>query len=76
VNELLEFVARELVDHPDDVRVTQQEDDRGIAFQLRVHPEDMGKVIGKGGRTARAIRTVMRAAGARSGLGTLVEIVE
>lgn len=77
MKELLEFLARELVDHPDDVEVSEREDDRGLVFELRVHPEDMGKVIGKGGRTARAIRTVMRAASARSGVtSTLVDIVD
>lgn len=77
MKELLEFLARELVDHPDDVEVSEHEDDRGLVFELRVHAEDMGKVIGKGGRTARAIRTVMRAAGARAGVtSTLVEIVD
>jgi hypothetical protein len=77
VRELLEYLAHELVEHPDDVEVTEERDDRGVVYRLKVHPEDMGKVIGRGGRTARAIRTVMRAAGTRSGEGgTLVEIVE
>lgn len=76
MKELLEFIAKEIVENPDAVEVTAEEDDRGMIFHLRVDPDDMGKVIGRGGRTARAIRTVMKAAGTRAGIGTLVEIVE
>jgi predicted RNA-binding protein YlqC (UPF0109 family) len=50
-------------------------DERGVVLQLRVDPDDMGRVIGRGGRTARAIRTVVRAAGAPSRMGVHVEIV-
>jgi len=52
------------------------EDDRGMVLHLRVDPEDMGKVIGRGGRMARALRTLVRAAGARSGTSAFVDIVE
>jgi hypothetical protein len=76
VKELLEFVARELVEVPDAVEVTEVEDERGLLLQLKVDPDDMGKVIGKSGRTARAIRGVMKAAGTRAGIGIRVEIVE
>jgi predicted RNA-binding protein YlqC (UPF0109 family) len=76
VRELLEYIAQELVDEPDAVEVTQTEDDRGLLLHLRVDPEDMGKVIGKGGRTARAIRTVVRAAGTRAGVHAAVEIMD
>jgi predicted RNA-binding protein YlqC (UPF0109 family) len=76
VKELLEFVAKEIVEHPDAVEVTAIERERSVQLQLRVDPEDMGKVIGKGGRTARALRTVMKAAGTRAGISTMVEIVE
>ncbi len=76
MKELLEYLARQLVEHPDAVEVTEVEDDRGLLLQLKVDPEDMGKVIGKGGRTARAIRTVMKAAGTKAGVSTAVEIVE
>lgn len=75
MKELLEFLARELVDEPDAVEVTESEDERGLLLQLRVAPEDMGKVIGRGGRTARAIRSVVRAAGARQRVHASVEIV-
>jgi predicted RNA-binding protein YlqC (UPF0109 family) len=76
MKDLLEFVARELVDAPDAVRVTEVTDDRGVLLQLRVDPDDMGKVIGRGGRTARAIRALLRAAGTRSDVHVSVEIVE
>jgi uncharacterized protein len=76
VRELLEYLARELVDDPDAVEVTESEDDRGTLLSLRVAQEDMGKVIGRSGRTARAIRTVMKAAAIRSGAHVAVSIVE
>jgi predicted RNA-binding protein YlqC (UPF0109 family) len=74
--DVLAFLARSIVDEPDRVRVEAEPDDRGVILRLFVAPDDMGKVIGRGGRTARAIRTVVRVAGAREGLGTIVEIVE
>jgi uncharacterized protein len=68
VRDLLEFIARELVDDPDAVQVEENEDARGVVLLLRVAPDDMGKVIGRGGRTARAIRTVVKAGGLRAGV--------
>jgi predicted RNA-binding protein YlqC (UPF0109 family) len=56
--------------------VQYAEDDKGVVLRLHVAQEDMGKVIGRGGRTARALRAIVRVAGARDGIGTLVEIVE
>jgi uncharacterized protein len=76
VKEVLEYIARALVDDPDAVEVTAVEGERSLILQLRVAPDDMGKVIGKKGRIARAIRSVVRAAGTRQGVSTLVEIVE
>lgn len=76
MKELLEYLARELVDAPDAVEVTETEDERGTLLQLRVDPEDMGKVIGKGGRTARAIRAVVKAAAVREGVHASVEILD
>ena len=76
MKELLEFLARELVDEPDAVEVTESQDDRGLLLSLHVAPDDMGQVIGKGGRTARAIRSVVRAAGTRTGVHASVEIVD
>ncbi|HEX6329759.1 MAG TPA: KH domain-containing protein [Actinomycetota bacterium] len=68
MREVLEYVAREIVDDPDAVEVTETEDDRGVLLTLRVAQDDMGKVIGRGGRTARSIRTVMKAAAMRAGV--------
>lgn len=76
LSDVLAFLARGLVDEPDAVRVEAEPDDRGVILRLFVAPDDMGKVIGRGGRTARALRTIVRVAGAREGVGTIVEIVE
>lgn len=76
MKEVLEYIARNLVDNPDAVEVSESAGDRGIVLSLRVDPEDMGKVIGRGGRTARAIRSVVKAAAIRSNTRVHVEIVD
>jgi predicted RNA-binding protein YlqC (UPF0109 family) len=77
VKELLEYLAREIVDDPDAVSVTESSNDRGVLLTLRVAQDDMGKVIGRGGRTARALRTVIKAAALRAGIHhTHVEIAD
>jgi predicted RNA-binding protein YlqC (UPF0109 family) len=76
VKEVLEYVARAIVDEPDAVEVTEVEGERSVILQLRVAPDDMGKVIGKRGRTVRAIRSLVRAASTREDVAPLVEIVE
>jgi predicted RNA-binding protein YlqC (UPF0109 family) len=76
VKELVEFLARELVDDPDAVRVDEALDDRGAVITLTVAPDDMGKVIGRGGRTAKAIRSVVRAAATRQGISARVDIAD
>ena len=77
MKDLLDYLVRELVDDPESVRVEQVDDDRGVLLTLRVAQDDMGKVIGRGGRTARALRIVMKAAGMRAGIHhTGVEIVD
>jgi len=75
VNELLLYLARQLVSHPDEVSVTEVETDEGVTLELRVADGDVGRVIGRGGRTARALRTVVRAAAVREGRRANVEIV-
>ncbi len=70
----LEHLVRGIVDHPDDVHVDLVTTRRGRTLEVRVHPEDLGKVIGKQGRIAKAIRAVMRAAAARSNEKVIVEI--
>ena len=76
MNELLTYVARNLVDHPDQVSVSQFEDDGETVLELRVAPEDMGKVIGRQGRIAKEIRTLIRSVAQRSGKRVSVEIVD
>ncbi len=76
MKEVLEYVAQALVDEPDAVEVTEVAGERSMILQLRVAPDDMGKVIGKRGRTVKALRSLVRAAGSRQGVTTLVEIVE
>jgi uncharacterized protein len=76
VKELVEFLARELVDDPDSVEVSESFDDRGTLITLHVATDDMGKVIGKGGRTAKAIRAVVRAAATRQGINAYVDIAD
>jgi predicted RNA-binding protein YlqC (UPF0109 family) len=70
----VEFIARELVDHPEAVEVREWQDQRGLRLELHVAPEDVGKVIGRQGRIARALRTVVRAAALRAGQRVTVEI--
>jgi uncharacterized protein len=75
VQELVEYLAKGLVDKPDEVRVERVERDGAVVLELHVAPDDVGKVIGRQGRTARALRTVVRASGARSNERALLEIV-
>ena len=72
---LIEFIARSLVDAPDQVQVTEVEGEQTTVLELKVAKEDLGKVIGKQGRIAKAIRTVVRAASLKSEKKVLVEIV-
>jgi hypothetical protein len=76
VKELLEFLARSLVDHPEQVRVEEIPSPDGVLLRLTVAKEDVGKVIGKQGRIARAIRTVVKASAVKEGKQASVEIVD
>ena len=71
--EALEHLVRGVVDHPDDVTVRDKQTRRGPLLEVRVHPDDLGKVIGRNGRTARALRTVVGAIGGR---GVRVDLVD
>ena len=73
--ELVNFIARALVEKPDAVDVREVENDDSIVIELRVDPDDMGKVIGKQGRIAKAIRTVVKAASVKSDKPVFVEII-
>ncbi len=72
----LEFVVKELVDNPDDVVVNRTVDEMGVLLTLRVHPDDMGKVIGKSGNTAKSIRTLLRVVGMKSDARVNLKIEE
>lgn len=76
LKDLVEQIARVLVDHPDAVRVQEVEGDRSCVLELSVAKEDLGKVIGKDGRTARAIRTILSAASAKIRKRAILEIIE
>ena len=76
MKDLILFLAKSLVENPDAVQVTETEGPDSIILELNVAPEDMGKVIGKQGRIAKAIRTVVKAASARDEKPVFVEIVE
>lgn len=77
VKELLEYIVKELVDSPDDVEITEEEEDeRTVIFKLKVAEDDLGKVIGKKGRTANALRVLMRAASAKRGKASIVKIMD
>jgi predicted RNA-binding protein YlqC (UPF0109 family) len=76
MRKLLEVIAKALVSNPDNVSVNEVEGERSLILELRVASEDMGKVIGRQGRIARAIRTVVRSASAKDGRRVMVEIME
>jgi len=73
--ELVEYVARSLVDDPDAVQVTQVEDEEGTVIELHVAEDDMGKVIGRNGSVAKALRTLLKVTAARDGSSVQLEIV-
>lgn len=75
MKELVEVIAKALVKNPDDVTVLANDEGDVVVYELRVAPEDMGKVIGKQGRIAKAIRTVVKAAATRENKKATVEIV-
>ncbi|RQD68635.1 MAG: KH domain-containing protein [Tindallia sp. MSAO_Bac2] len=76
MKDLLEFIAKSLVDNPEEVDVNQVEGERSLILELRVSPDDMGKVIGKQGRIAKAIRTVVNAAAIKENKRVIVEIIQ
>ena len=76
MKDLVEVIARALVDNPDEVVVTEKENDRAIVIELRVAQSDMGKVIGKQGRIAKAIRSVVKAAASKEDKKVIVDIMQ
>ncbi len=76
MKELVEVIAKSLVDHPEEVTVTESGNDRTLFLELRVAQSDMGKVIGKQGRIAKAIRSVVKAAASKEDRKVIVDIVD
>lgn len=76
MRELIEYIAKSLVDSPDHVQVKEVEGEKTTVYELRVGPGDLGKVIGKRGRTARSIRTILNAAATKAGKRAVLEILE
>ena len=75
MRELVEYIAKSIVNAPDDVVVTEESDDQGITFKLQVADDDKGRVIGKQGRVAQAIRTLLRVKAAKQGTRAALEIL-
>jgi predicted RNA-binding protein YlqC (UPF0109 family) len=76
MEELITFIARSLVDEPDSVKVTRSDEENTVTIELSVAAEDLGKVIGKQGRTARALRSILSAAAAKEDKRSRLDIVE
>ncbi|MCC8044746.1 MAG: KH domain-containing protein [Clostridiales bacterium] len=76
MKELLEVIAKSLVEHPDEVEVTEKESGKTLVLELKVAPTDMGKVIGKQGRIAKAIRSVVKAAATKDDRKVVVDILQ
>ena len=75
MKEHVEVIAKSLVDHPEDVRVEEEQEDRQVTLKLHVDEDDMGKVIGRQGRIAKAMRTVVKAAATRENKKVSVDII-
>jgi uncharacterized protein len=76
MKEFIEYVVKALVDHPEEVTVTQIDGEKTVLFELRCNPGDIGKVVGKGGRTIKSIRTLLGSAAAKANLRVMLEIIE
>ena len=76
MRELVEFIAKSLVDKPDAVSVTEVEGSQSLVIELKVAPEDMGKIIGKQGRIAKALRTLVKAAATKDNKRVIIEIIQ
>ncbi len=76
MRELIEYIVKALVDHPDAVHITEVDGERTVVFEMRCHAEDIGKVIGKSGKTVGAVRTLLSTMAARQGKRAMLEVVE
>ena len=75
MKELVEFIARSIASYPDEVKVTEEEEDGRVLLKLEVNPDDKGKVIGRQGRVAESIRVLLRVAAVKQGTRAILEIV-
>ena len=76
MKELIEYIVKALVDHPEDVQITEVDGERTIIFELRCHADDVGKVIGESGKTVSAIRILLNTAAAKQGRRAMLEVVD
>ena len=76
MKDLIEYIAKSLVDHPDDVQVRESSGGSRVRIELRVTRDDMGRVIGKGGKVANSIRTLLRVAAEREGKQATLDVIE
>jgi uncharacterized protein len=76
MREFIEYVAKNLVDYPDEVEVRQIDGEKTTIFELKVNKSDIGKIIGRGGRTIKALRTLLVTTAAKNGLRAVLEILE
>ena len=76
MKDLVELIAKKLVEHPEDVQVAVVDDEQGQRIELRVNPEDMGRVIGKAGKTDKAMRTLINSAAAKANVRVSLHIME
>lgn len=76
MKQFIEFVAKSVVDHPNEVSVTEAEGDQTLILELHCNKEDAGKIIGRGGRTIKALRTLLVTAGAKQGVRAVLELVD
>lgn len=75
MKELVEYIAKSIVSTPDDVKVTEEKDEERVVIKLEVAPDDKGRIIGREGRVAEAIRTLLRVAATKAGVRVRLEIV-
>ncbi len=76
MKEFIEFIVKHLVEDPDQVKVTEEKNDKGLLYKLKVGENDIGRVVGKEGRTARSLRTLLNATAARQGTRANLEILD
>ena len=76
MKDLLTYLIEKLVDHPDDIKINEVAGEHTHIFELRVHQEDLGKIIGKQGRTAKAVRTILNAASVKENKRAILEILD